>query len=190
RYPQIAVVEQLFVIGERRLTCAGGTAALDMMLELIRRRHGAPLAQVVVDGFVTQRMRQAAEPQRLSPAGPSGWTDARLGRVVDLMKQHLQSPLRAGELAGRAGITDRALNRLIKHRTGETPMRYYRKMRLAAARNALFYSELPIQDVAASCGFSSASVFCRVFRSQFGLSPREYRRQITPEQLRRFTPAT
>jgi AraC family transcriptional regulator, carnitine catabolism transcriptional activator len=189
-YPDIQVREQLFVIEERRMTCAGGIAALDLMLELIQRRHGPSLAQVVANGFIAQRVRQAAEPQRLSPAALFARPGSPLDRVLHLMKEYLDRPLKAAQLAERAGIADRTLNRLVKHRVGETPMRHYRKMRLAAARNALFYSELPIQDVAASCGFSSSAVFCRVFRSHFGMSPGEYRRLITREQLRRFTPAS
>ena len=67
-------------------------------------------------------------------------------------------------------------------------MRYYRRLRLAAARNALFYSDLPIQDIAGDCGFSSLSLFSRSFHERYGQSPREYRRNITREELRRFTP--
>ena len=67
-------------------------------------------------------------------------------------------------------------------------MRYYLKVRLQAARNALFYSDIPIQDVASSCGFSSPEVLSRSFRAHFGLSPREFRQQVASEQLRRFRP--
>jgi len=62
---------------------------------------------------------------------------------------------------------------------GCSPMRYYSRLRLAAARNALFYSDLPIQDIAADCGFSSLSPFARSFHERYGQSPREYRRNIS-----------
>ena len=76
----------------------------------------------------------------------------------------------------------------LRDRVGESPMRYYLKVRLQAARNSLFYSDIPIQDVAISCGFSSPEVLSRSFRVHFGMSPREFRQQVASEQLRRFRP--
>jgi AraC-like DNA-binding protein len=76
----------------------------------------------------------------------------------------------------------------MRDRTGEPPMRYYRKVRLQAARNALFYSESPIQDIGLSCGFSSPEVFSRTFRMHFGMSPREFRQKFAREELSRYRP--
>jgi AraC family carnitine catabolism transcriptional activator len=104
------------------------------------------------------------------------------------MEENLETPLSAQDLARHAGVSVRALGRILRDRLGESPMRYYLKVRLQAARNALFYSDIPIQDIAASCGFSSPAVFSRTFRTQFGVSPRRFRQQFTSEQLRRFRP--
>jgi transcriptional regulator GlxA family with amidase domain len=188
QYPDIDVSEQLYVIDRDRVTCAGGVAALDLMLHLIARRHGPGLAQIVANGFVSQRIRRDAEPQRLSAQHISGDSRSPFTRILHEMEENLETPLTARQLAQRAGISVRALGRILRDRVGESPMRYYLKVRLQAARNALFYSDIPIQDVAASCGFSCPEVFSRSFRSHFGLSPRDFRQQFTREQLRRFRP--
>ena len=70
----------------------------------------------------------------------------------------------------------------------EAPARYYLKLRLQAARNHLFYGDMPIQDVAQACGFSSPSVLSRAFKDHFGVSPREFRRQFSSDRLERFRP--
>jgi transcriptional regulator GlxA family with amidase domain len=188
RYPEILASEQLYVIDRDRITCAGGNAALDLMLHLIARRHGPGLAQIVANGFVAQRIRREVEPQRLSVQQLSGDVRGPLTRILHEMEENLETPLRARELAERAGISIRALGRILRDRVGESPMRYYLKVRLQAARNALFYSDIPIQGIAASCGFSCPEVFSRSFRAHFGVSPREFRQQFAREQLRRFRP--
>jgi len=188
QYPEISVSEQLYVIDRDRITCAGGSAALDLMLHLVARRHGPGLAQIVANGFVAQRIRREVEPQRLSVQQLSGDVRAPLTRILHEMEENLETPLRARELAERAGISIRALGRILRERVGESPMRYYLTLRLQAARNALFYSEIPIQGIAASCGFSCPEVFSRSFRAHFGVSPREFRQHFTREQLRRFRP--
>ena len=145
QYPDVAVSEQLYVIDRDRITCAGGNAALDLMLHLIARRHGPALGQIVANGFVAQRMRRDAEPQRLSAQQLSGDARAPLTRILHEMEDNLETPLSARQLAHRAGISVRALGRILRDRVGESPMRYYLKVRLQAARNSLFYSDIPIQ---------------------------------------------
>ena len=86
------------------------------------------------------------------------------------------------------GVSVRALSRLVHDRVGESPMSYYRKIRLQAARNALFYNDVAIQEVAVSCGFKSPEVFSRTFKEYFGVSPRDFRQRVTREELRKFRP--
>lgn len=187
-YPEIEASEQLYVIDRNRITCAGGIATLDMMLHLIALKHGRDLAQIVANGFVHGRIRREAEQQRVSADDAFGHVDPRLGRIVQAMEANLDAPLGARELAVRAGISVRQLERLIRDRFGDTPMRYYLKLRLQAARNHLFYGDMPIQDIAAACGFSSPSVLSRTFRAHFGLTPRAFRSQFSGDQLSRFRP--
>jgi transcriptional regulator GlxA family with amidase domain len=187
-YPEVAVSEQLYLIDRNVMTCAGGVATLDMMLHLIGTRHGRDLAQIVADGFVHARPRRDVENQRASPDDVAGPHDPRLARVLRAMEGNLESPLPARALAAGAGVSLRQLERLIRDRLHDTPTGYYLKLRLQAARNQLFYGDLPIQEVAAACGFSSPSVLSRTFKAHFGLSPRQFRNQFSGDQLQRFRP--
>lgn len=189
RYPEIAVTEQLFVIDRNRMTCAGGTASLDMMLHLIESRHGPELAQVVANGFVHGRARHAAEPQRLLLERRLGPVDPPLQRLVRLMEENLETPLPPRRIARLCGMSVRQMERLMRDRFNESPMRYYLKLRLQAARSHLFYGDMTVQEIAAACGFSAPSVFSRAFRAQFGLSPRAFRSQFSSAELRRFRSA-
>ncbi len=187
-YPDVVVSEQLYVVDRNRVTCAGGTAALDMMLHLIEQHHGSDLAQIVANGFVHGRIRRSAEEQRFSADDVAGHVDPRLGRVVCAMEANIETPLSRAELAAQAGISVRQMERLVRARFADTPMHYYLKLRLQAARNQLFYGEMPIQDIAAACGFSSPAVLSRTFRTHFGLTPRDFRSQFSDDELRRFRP--
>jgi AraC family carnitine catabolism transcriptional activator len=187
-YPEISVSEQLYLVDRNIMTCAGGIAILDMMLHLIAMKHGRNLAQIVADGFVHGRPRRDLEHQRASPDDAVGPHDPRLARVLRAMEGNLETPLPARALAASAGVSLRQLERLIRGRFADTPMGYYLKLRLQTARNHLFYSDLPIQEIAAACGFSSPSVLSRTFRAHFGLSPRQFRSQFSGDQLQRFRP--
>lgn len=187
-HPEIAIVERLFVIDRNRVTCAGGIAALDLMLHLIATRHGHSLAQMVADGFVHGRIRRDDEPQRTEPDEAFGRLDPRLGRVVRLMERNLEAPLDSPALALAAGVSVRQLERLIRDRFADSPRGFYLKLRLHAARNQLFYGDTPVQEIAQMTGFSSPAVFCRAFKARFGVGPREFRRQCSRDMLQRFRP--
>ena len=65
-FPKIAVAQTLFEIGTRRLTCAGGTAAIDMMLRVIAVDHGAELANRVAEHCLHERLRAGEVEQRMA----------------------------------------------------------------------------------------------------------------------------
>ena len=188
QYPDIEVVEQLFVVDRNRLTCAGGLAALDMMLDLVARRHGYALAQVVANGFVHEGPRRDDEPQRRMPAETTAADRASLLGVIRTMEAHLDAPLSPRQLAAANGLSVRQLERLVRRRVNDSPMRYYLKVRLQAARHLLFYSDRTIQEIALACGFAAPEIFSRCFRAQFGRSPRDFRREFTGDRLQRFRP--
>jgi AraC family carnitine catabolism transcriptional activator len=188
QYSDIEVVEQLFVVDRNRLTCAGGMAALDMMLDLIARRHGYALAQVVANGFVHEGPRRDDERQRRVPSETSAADRASMLAVIRTMEDHLDTPLSPTQLAAANGLSVRQLERLVRRRLNDSPMRYYLKVRLQAARHLLFYSDRTVQEIALACGFSAPEIFSRCFHTQFGRSPREFRREFTGDRLQRFRP--
>jgi AraC family carnitine catabolism transcriptional activator len=187
-YPELDVAEQIFVIDRNRITCAGGTAAIDMMLHLIAVAHGTTLAQIVANGMVHDRVRRGTDAQRTVLESPIGSLDPVVMQAIRLMEDNLELPLGPDELAATVGLTSRRLERLFRRKLNDSPMRYYLKIRLQAARNLLFYSDVPIQDIALSCGFSGAEVFSRSFRSHFGQAPREFRSSYSTDRLHRFHP--
>jgi AraC family carnitine catabolism transcriptional activator len=187
-YPDLEVTEQIFVVDRSRITCAGGAAATDMMLHLIARDHGAMLSQIVANGMVHERIRHDTDPQRAVLDMPKGSNDPIVLRAIRLMEGNLEAPLHPDAVAGQVGLTTRQLERLFRRKLNDSPARYYLKVRLQAARNLLFYSDVSIQDVALSCGFSGADVFSRTFRDHFGQSPRKFRNDFSTDRLHRFHP--
>ena len=180
RFSVAALRNQIYLIKENRAHCAGGVAALDMVLDLIARFEGEALANEVANALVHTR-REAATKQRNDGLLNSEQSPLS-GRIVALMERNLDFPLSLEELATEFGVSQRTLTRTCVRTFGESPMRLYLRVRLQAARNFLFYEEFSIKDVAIACGFSYPAVFSRVFRAQFGQTPREFRATLRESQ--------
>jgi len=175
RYPTLRVTEELFEIGREIITCAGGTAGIDMMLALITQKHGRALATRVSEQFVLGRIRSPGDHQRMEIATRYGLHNRKTVHVVKLMQEHIEDPLSADDLAGMIAVTRRQLERLFSTHLHDTPARFYAGVRLDRARELLQQTDMGILAVSVACGFTSSSHFSRAYRARFGRSPKDDR---------------
>ena len=175
RFPAIATSNELFELGARRFSCAGGTAAMDMALDVIARRHGQRLAIDVSEQLVHERMRTRHDQQRMTLARRLDTHNARLVEAVDLMERHLETPLSLADVARRSRVSLRQLQRIFEHELGNSPRDWYLGLRLERAYHLLTETDLDVLVVGLACGFASSSSFSRAFRQRYGRSPREVR---------------
>ena len=175
-FPQLEVTAELFEIDRNRLTCSGGTAALDLMLSIVALEHGRDLAIQVADQFFHERIRDSHDQQRMALRSRLGISHPKLLKVIGLMEENLEEPLARSRLAVRADLSTRQLERLFRKYLGRTPTRYYLELRLYRARALLTQTAMSVLDVALACGFVSASHFSKCYREFFHKTPREERR--------------
>jgi len=173
--PQLLLDRSLFVIDRDRLTCAGGTAPMDMMHALITRHHGAAFARMVSDWFMHTEIRPAVGPQRGGLVERVGTRNPAILEAVRAMEANVAEPLDLDALAHVAGLSPRQLNRLFTDKLGRSTMRYYRDLRLDKAQSLLRNSSLSLTEIALACGFASSSHFSRAYAASFGQPPSAYR---------------
>jgi AraC family transcriptional regulator, carnitine catabolism transcriptional activator len=171
RFARTIVAQTLFELDGRRLTCAGGTAAIDMVLEAIARDHGSELAARVAEHCLHERIRPGGAAQRMAPATRGRIHHPALAQAVALLEATPERSVSVPELAEHAGLSTRQLLRLFAQFAGVGPGRYHRRLRLEHARGLLRYTALAVTDAAVAAGFESLAHFCRAYRQQYGVSP-------------------
>ena len=176
-YPRVQACAQLYSLGRKRLTCAGATAVLDMVLSWLDRLAGGNLAREVAMHMLIEQVRepqvQQAEGYRRNLHAQAG----KMGRAIELMEQHLEEPLSCEAIAERVALSRRQLERQFMQHTGLTPLKYYLSLRLARAHNLLQQTRMSVAQVAASAGFGSLEHFSRAYRAKFGCAPSNDRSQ-------------
>lgn len=177
-FPRVALTTRLFSIDRDRATSSGGTAPLDMMLNLIGRDHGRELSAGISEMFIYDRVRNEQDQQRVPLKHVLGTTQPKLLEIVALMEANLEEPIGLDELAHYVDISRRQLERLFQKYLHCSPSRYYLKLRLTRARQLLKQTSLSIIEVASACGFVSTPHFSKCYREFFGLPPRDERQGI------------
>ena len=175
RNPELLLERTLYVVDRDRITCAGGTAPLDMMHALIAEHHGADFARQVSDWFMHTDVRPAGGPQRAGLAERYGTSRHAVLVAIEAMENHIADPLPLADLGQIAGVSARHLNRQFSAGLGRSAGAFYRDLRLEKSRELLRQTDLPILEIAIATGFSGAAHFATAYRKRFSETPSRHR---------------
>ncbi len=171
RHPQLNLTQELYVIDGEVFTCSGGTAALDMMLHFVTTVGGTGLALGVAEQFIHAPIRSREEQQRLDLRVRYGIRNPKLIAAVRLMEGSLDEPLDMEEIARRAHLSARQIERLFRKYLDSSPKGFYLGLRLARARTLLRSTASPLRMIALECGFASPSHFSNAYKRAYGIPP-------------------
>lgn len=175
KHPNLNITYKLFEIGKKIITCAGGTAALDLMLYIIEKELGHELSVKVAEQFILHGIRNKSDKQRLGTSVRLKIHDQRLVKAITIMEQQLENPINTAEVAAQVHISVRQLERLFRQHLKVSPSEYYLSLRLLKAKQLLQNSRLAVSIISLICGFSSGSHLSRSYLAYFGKNPRDER---------------
>jgi len=170
-FPEVTLTQSVFVIDSNRISTAGGTASIDLMLKMVARDHGEELANTVADQLIYSAIRTDQDTQRLSIPTRIGVRHPKLARVIQMMEANIEEPISPAILAREVGMSTRQLERLFRRYLNRSPKRYYMELRLQKARNLLMQTDMSVINVALACGFTSPSHFSKCYRAHYDITP-------------------
>jgi transcriptional regulator GlxA family with amidase domain len=170
-FEDVKLTKSVFVVDGGRMTAAGGTASIDLMLKIIADDHGEDLANSVADQLIYSSIRTDQDTQRLSVPTRIGVRHPKLSTVIQMMESHVEEPVSPATLASDVGMSTRQLERLFRRYLNRSPKRYYMELRLQKARNLLMQTDMSVINVALACGFASPSHFSKCYRAHYETTP-------------------
>ncbi|HWX01499.1 GlxA family transcriptional regulator [Collimonas sp.] len=178
KYPKVKLDQKVLYVDDGDiLTSAGTAAAIDCCLHLLRRDHGADVANRIARRMVVAPHRHGGQAQYIEqPLPASGGSDA-MTVTLDWAIEHLEQPLCLDVLAERAAMSRRNFTRRFKLKTGTTVSQWLLNHRLASAQRLLETSDKAIDRIAELAGFGSTVSLRQHFSAAFAISPAAYRKQ-------------
>jgi AraC-like DNA-binding protein len=123
--------------------------------------------------------RLGAEIIRLMPLKPADRAQLKAAQRIEVslryMMQNLNKPMKVPALSAMVGLSESSFFALFKSATGLTPLDFFIRARMQRAGELLAKTTLQIKEVAARLGYDDQFYFSRLFRSVYGIPPREYR---------------
>lgn len=177
QFPKLIVSNRLYEVDRDRYTCSGGVAPLDLMVHLLGMPPGSrSLAARVLELLVAER-RSHDQRQRTSLRQYMGAEHVKLDEALQIMESNVEEPLSLAEVATYLGVSQRQLERWFNERLGKTPAQAYLEIRLLRARQLLYRTGKPLEEVCSRTGFASLTHFATRYKAQFQVSPIADRRR-------------
>ncbi|MEU1471365.1 helix-turn-helix domain-containing protein [Streptomyces sp. NPDC005761] len=180
RFPAVHLrSDVLFVDDGDILTAAGSAAALDLGLHVVRRDHGAEVANAVSRRLVFAAHRDGGQRQFVERPIPD-LPDESLAPVLAWAQERLDSPLTVSDLAARATVSAATLHRRFRAQLGTTPLAWLTGERLALACRLIERGESRFEMVARHSGLGTAANLRTLMRRETGITPSAYRGRFGP----------
>ncbi|MEU3402093.1 GlxA family transcriptional regulator [Streptomyces filamentosus] len=175
-YPQVDLdPDVLFVDDGDVLTSAGAASGVDVCLHVVRRDHGAAVANHVARICVVPPWREGGQAQYIEhPVPPPSAHGTSATRQWAL--ENLHEPLTLDRLAAHARMSLRTFARRFGDEVGMSPGHWLIQQRVSRARHLLETTDLPVDDIAGQVGFATGTSLREHLHSAIGVSPMAYRR--------------
>lgn len=183
KFPRVRLEDDVLFVDEGTiLTAAGSTAALDLGLHIVRKDHGADIANAVSRRLVFAAHRDGGQRQFIERPIPPVPDDS-LAPLLDWAAARLDRPLSVADLAERAAVSVATLHRRFRAELGTTPLAWLTGERVALACRLLERGEPRLDVVAHRTGLGTTANLRALIHRHTGVSPSDYRRRFNSPEL-------
>jgi transcriptional regulator GlxA family with amidase domain len=176
-HPEVTVDPNVLYIDDGDIATSAGTASgIDLCLHLVRKDHGADVANAIARAMVVPPHREGGQAQYIEyPMVAADGEDDLFDTTLEWAQEHLGEPLTVEDLAQRAAMSSRTFARRFRDATGTTPHRWLTTQRVRFAQRMLESTDRSIDWIAIDAGFGTATNMRQHFHRVLGVPPGRYR---------------
>lgn len=179
RYKEITLEPEKIIIDNGSvLSAAGVTAYFNLALFLVERYGSKELALTSAKVFLVDSGRKIQTPYQMFQVAKNHG-DEEIVSVQDWLETNFNENITLEKMMGVCNLGKKTLMRRFKKVTGETPLIYLQKLRIENAKRLLESKRVSFNEITWKVGYNDVSSFHRVFKSQTGLTPIEYRSKFS-----------
>ena len=178
KYPKVKWMPELMVTEDHGFYCGGGVhAALDLSLYLVEQFCGHEVAMQSAKAMLIETPRAWQAGFAIVPL-KTEHSDNSISSAQEWLHQNFHQTFPLEAPARRVGMSLRNFVRRFKQATGDSPLIYLQKLRVAAAKRLLESDHRTMQEISDAVGYQDVAYFRQLFQRHTGASPSAYRRRF------------
>ncbi len=178
KYPKVKWMPELMVTEDSGFYCGGGVnASLDLSIYLVERFCGHDIAMQTAKALLIETPRAWQSGFAIVPL-KTDHTDDTISSAQEWMHHNFARTFSLEDPARRVGMSVRNFVRRFKQATGDSPLIYLQKLRIAAAKRMLESHHRSMQEVCDAVGYQDVAFFRSLFQRHTGVSPSAYRERF------------
>ncbi len=178
KYPRVKWMPELMVTEDRGFYCGGGVnASLDLSIYLVERFCGHEIAMQTAKALLIETPRAWQSGFAIVPL-KTDHTDDTISSAQEWMHKNFAKTFPLEDPARRVGMSVRNFVRRFKQATGDSPLIYLQKLRIAAAKRMLESNHRTMQEISDAVGYQDVPYFRSLFQRHTGVSPSAYRERF------------
>jgi transcriptional regulator GlxA family with amidase domain len=182
KYPRVHWMPELMVTEDRGFYCGGGVnASLDLSLYLVERFCGHDIAMQTAKALLIETPRAWQAGFAIVPL-KTEHSDDTISSAQEWLHRNFRQTFPLEAPARRVGMSLRNFVRRFKEATGDSPLTYLQKLRVAAAKRLLESDHRTMQEISDAVGYQDVAFFRGLFQRHTGVSPSAYRRRFGLER--------
>jgi transcriptional regulator GlxA family with amidase domain len=175
KYPKALLQPEKILIDEGSIISAAGVTAYNNLALYIVKSYGSPeLASFCAKVFLVDSGRRIQTPYQ-TYSHPKNHGDDTVVKTQEWLENNFMEPVSLDSLTKFSSLGGRTLSRRFKKATGDTPLVYLQKLRIENAKLFLESTNDTFNEITWKVGYNDVSSFQKLFKSETGLSPKEYR---------------
>jgi transcriptional regulator GlxA family with amidase domain len=179
RYEKIIVQPEKIVIDNGLvLSAAGVTAYFNLAIFLVERYGSKDLALASAKVFLVDSGRKIQTPYQMFHVTKNHGDD-EIVQVQEWLEANYSKTVTLEKMTQICNLTKKTLMRRFKSVTGDSPMSYLQKLRVENAKRMLESKKVAFNEITWRVGYNDISSFHKVFKSETGLTPIEYRSKFS-----------
>jgi transcriptional regulator GlxA family with amidase domain len=179
RYEKITVEPEKIVIDNGPvLSAAGVTAYFNLAILLVERYGSKDLALASAKVFLVDSGRKIQTPYQMFHVTKNHGDD-EVVQVQEWLEANYSKTITLDKMTEICNLTKKTLMRRFKNVTGDSPMAYLQKLRVENAKRMLESKKVAFNEITWRVGYNDISFFHKVFKSETGLTPIEYRSKFS-----------
>jgi transcriptional regulator GlxA family with amidase domain len=178
KYPKVKWMPELMVTEDRGFYCGGGVhAALDLSLYLVEKFCGHEIAMQSAKALLIETPRAWQAGFAIVPL-KTEHSDNSISRAQEWLHHNFHKTFSLEAPARSVGMSLRNFVRRFKQATGDSPLMYLQKLRVAAAKRLLESDHRTVQEISDAVGYQDVAFFRQLFQRHTGVSPSAYRQRF------------